>query len=142
MATEIEGRIIQELPLQTGVSKAGREWKKREWVLETFGTYPRKIKFDIFGERGDNVNIVVGNVYRIQVDIESREFNGRWYTDVHAYNVVDANVAPAQGVPQPQYGAAPAATAPAAPAPGAYVAPAAPADPFAAGSAPTDDLPF
>ena len=75
MATEIEGKIIQELPMQSGVSKAGREWKKREWVLETFGNYPRKVKFHIFGDRADQFNIVVGNNYRLQVDIESREFN-------------------------------------------------------------------
>ncbi|MBD5228046.1 MAG: DUF3127 domain-containing protein [Bacteroidales bacterium] len=139
MATEIEGKIIQELPMQSGVSKAGREWKKREWVLETFGNYPRKVKFHIFGDRADQFNIVVGNNYRLQVDIESREFNGRWYTDVSAYNVVPADAAPAPQYQQaaPQYGAAPAPAAPA-----GFGAPAPAADPFAPTGAPTDDLPF
>lgn len=82
---EIEGKIIQELPMQSGVSKAGNPWKKREWVLETFGSYPRKVKFHVFGDRGDTMNIEVGNSYTLSFDLESREFNGRWYTDVSVY---------------------------------------------------------
>lgn len=82
---EIEGKIIQELPMQSGTSKAGNPWKKREWVLETFGSYPRKVKFHVFGDRSDTINIEVGNSYTLSFDLESREFNGRWYTDVSVY---------------------------------------------------------
>lgn len=82
---EIEGKIIQELPMQSGTSKAGNPWKKREWVLETFGTYPRKVKFHVFGDRSDTIGIEVGNSYSLSFDLESREFNGRWYTDVSVY---------------------------------------------------------
>ena len=42
---EIEGKIIRDLPLQEGVSRAGNPWKKKEWVLETFGQYPRQVCF-------------------------------------------------------------------------------------------------
>lgn len=80
---ELQGKIIQELPLLEGVSKAGKPWKKKEWVLETMGAYPRKVKFDFFGDRADANPLVVGQNYIITIDIESREFNGRWYTDVH-----------------------------------------------------------
>lgn len=82
---EIEGKIIQELPMQSGTSKAGNPWKKREWVLETFGSYPRKVKFHVFGDRSDTIGIEVGNSYALSFDLESREFNGRWYTDVSVY---------------------------------------------------------
>ena len=82
---EIEGKIIQELPMQSGTSKAGNPWKKREWVLETFGSYPRKVKFHVFGDRSDTIGIEVGNSYTLSFDLESREFNGRWYTDVSVY---------------------------------------------------------
>lgn len=43
---EIEGKIIRDLPLQEGVSRAGNPWKKKEWVLETFGQYPRGFRSD------------------------------------------------------------------------------------------------
>lgn len=83
---EIEGMIIRELGLVEGVSKAGNPWKKREWVLETTGQYPRKVKFHVFGDRSDTFNLELGKSYIFSVDLESREFNDRWYTDVSAYS--------------------------------------------------------
>lgn len=103
---EIEGKIIQELPMQSGVSKAGNPWKKREWVLETFGSYPRKVKFHVFGDRADTMNIEVGNSYTLSFDLESREFNGRWYTDVSVYQARPMGAAPADpNNPYPPMGA-------------------------------------
>ncbi|MDE6097143.1 MAG: DUF3127 domain-containing protein [Muribaculaceae bacterium] len=107
---EIEGRIIQDLGIQSGTSKAGNPWKKRELVLETFGSYPRKVKFHIFGDRVDTIRLEAGKDYVLSFDLESREFNGRWYTDVNVYqarDLVPNNPAPAYGDPAAQYGAAP-----------------------------------
>lgn len=84
---DIKGKIIQVLPLQSGVSKQGNAWRKQEYVLETLDAYPSKVKFDIFGDKIDNYPMEVGNIVTIHFDIESREFNGRWYTDIHAYKV-------------------------------------------------------
>ena len=82
---DIEGVIIMDLPLQEGVSRTGNNWKKKEWVLETFSSFPRKIKFTVFGERRiAEMPLELGKSYRINVELESREFNGRWYTDVNA----------------------------------------------------------
>lgn len=137
---EIEGKIIMDLPEEGGTSKAGNVWRKKSYVLETMGQYPRKAKFDIFGDRIDNFHIEIGKTYKVQVDVESREFNGRWYTDLRAFSVQETNLAPT-GAPQTAqqpFGGAPAA-APAAPA-DPFAAPAASADPF--GSSETDDLPF
>ena len=50
---EIKGRIIHVLPLQEGVSKAGNPWKKQEYVLETEEQYPRKVCFNLFGDKVD-----------------------------------------------------------------------------------------
>ena len=50
---EVTGKIIVALPEVSGTSKAGKKKKKREYVLETQETYPRKIHFDFFGERAD-----------------------------------------------------------------------------------------
>lgn len=82
---EIEGRIIADLPLQSGTSRAGNPWKKKEWVLETFGQFPKKICFNAFGDRIDQMQLEVGKDYTVSIDIESREYNGRWYTDVRAF---------------------------------------------------------
>ena len=129
---EVSGKIIAVLPLQSGTSKAGREWKKQEYVLETHDSFPRKVKFDFFGDRVDQFPLAIGDEVTVSFDIESREFNGRWYTDV---NVLSAR--PSDGMQQ----AAPAAFGQA-PAP-AQQATAAPAmDPFAGADNSTDDLPF
>ena len=143
---ELIGKIIQILPLQEGVSKAGTPWKKQEYILETLGTqYPRKVCFNLFGDNVDKFPMQVGQDVTVSIDIESREFNGRWYTDVRAWNVL--NGVQLAGAPAPGFAAAPAQ--PAAPAPGFASAPAqpapqaAPAQPSpAAIPTPADDLPF
>ncbi len=94
---EIKGKIILALPEQSGVSKSGNSWKKREYVLETMETYPKKVHFDLFGERADQYPLNVGEVINLSFDIESREYNGRWYTGIRGWKV-DKEGAPAPGV--------------------------------------------
>lgn len=124
----ISGKVVQVLPIQTGTSKAGNPWQKQEFVLDQGGQYPRKVCISLFG---DNVAKIpqVGQDVMVSVDIDSREFNGRWYTEIKAWNIVQTGAQPAAPAPQ-QVATAPAA-APAqpqpAPAPQAGVA---------------DDLPF
>lgn len=131
---EISGKIIAKLPPQGGTSKAGRAWKKQEYVLETHDTFPRKVKFDFFGDRVDQYPLAIGDEVTISFDIESREFNERWYTDIHGWKAEKAS-APTD--------IAPGATDFGQPAPG-FGQPVAPAsDPFAPGASDSnDDLPF
>lgn len=105
---ELEGKIIRYLGEQSGTSKAGKPWKKKEWVAETFGTYPRKVKFHIFGERADNINLEVGKDYSMTIEVESREFNDRWYTDVSVLRAQELTANP-QGNAYGQPGGYPSA---------------------------------
>lgn len=157
---EVTGKIILALPEQSGVSKSGNNWHKREYVLETQENFPRKIFFSFFGDKADQYPLSVGQVIRLSFDIDSREYNGRWFTSINAWKAEDASqaapAAPAQGFPTPgapqgfpSAPAAPAATAApgyAAPAAPGYAAPAAPAAPqgfpAAPAATPNDDLPF
>ena len=85
---EIQGKIIQVLPAMEGVGKDGNPWKVQPYVLETNETYPRKVYFEVFGE--DRINkfpCEVGNEVTVSFDLESREFNGRWYTSVRAWRI-------------------------------------------------------
>lgn len=135
---ELEGKVIQDLGLVEGISKAGKPWKKREWVLETFGNWPRRVKFQFFGDRADANVLEVGKCYAVGIDIESREFNGRWYTDVSGYSTRE--------IADPAMGGAPQFSGEPAPAynPSAGGAPFQPASqPFAAPEGDqSDDLPF
>lgn len=96
---EIKGTIIVALPEVSGVSKAGNAWKKKEYVLEnTEGQFPRKVAFTCFGDNADKVNLKVGDVATIYFDIESREYNGKWYTDIRCWRA-DVEGAPAAAAP-------------------------------------------
>ena len=96
---DIRGKIIQKMDPVGGVSKAGNQWKKQEYVLETLDSYPKKVKFDFFGDRADQYPLEVGDIITLSYDIESREFNGRWYTDIRGFKAMkeDPNSVPAAG---------------------------------------------
>lgn len=120
---EIRGRIINLLPLTTGQGKNG-EWKKQDYVLETLDQYPKKVCFNLWGDKIDQYPVNIGDEVIVSFDVESREFNGRWYTDIRGWKIdrADAQGAqPAHGGYQqpaaaPQYvGAAPQPKAPAPP---------------------------
>ncbi|MGM9868819.1 MAG: DUF3127 domain-containing protein [Sodaliphilus sp.] len=146
---EITGKIIIKLPMQSGVSKNGNNWSKQEYVLETQENFPKKVHFDFFGERANQYNLEVGQMVKLSFDIESREYNERWYTSIRGWKAetLDENAAagaPAPGVvggaPMAQPVAAPAA-APVAPHPAEAASPAVPQD-FAQEPNSVDDLPF
>lgn len=83
---ELEGMIIRDLGETGGTStRTGNPWRKHEYVLETLGQFPRKVKFDVFGDRCSTLTFEMGKKYVVQVDAESREYNERWYTDLRAY---------------------------------------------------------
>ena len=83
---EIVGKIIQVLPLQSGTSsRTGNSWQVQSYVLETQEQYPRKVCFEIFGEdKIKNNPCNIDDLVTVSFDIESREFNCRWYTNIRA----------------------------------------------------------
>jgi hypothetical protein len=83
---DISGKIIQFLPAQTGQGKNG-PWKKQEFILETGDTYPKKICIAVWGDKIDLGSFKPGDTVEVSFDVESREYNGRWYTDVKAWKV-------------------------------------------------------
>jgi hypothetical protein len=83
---QLTAKLIQLLPLQTGTGKNG-EWRKQDVIVETDGQYPKKVCISIWGDKIDSSQLVVGNMIAIDFDLESREYNGRWFTDVKAWKV-------------------------------------------------------
>lgn len=106
-AIYIEGQITAILPEARGVSAKG-EWISQDFVLKTEDNYPKNICFTIFGaDKIKEANIRIGDVVSIGVNLESREFNGRWYTSIKAWSVKRkfeaqaAKQAPPAPTPQP-----------------------------------------
>ncbi len=87
---ELKGRIIAVMEAKSGVSsKTGNPWMMQEYVIEVSGQYPRHCVFSVFGEdRIKQLNIQSGEDLTIQFDIDAKEYNGRWFNDIRAYNVV------------------------------------------------------
>lgn len=86
---EITGKIITLLPLQSGMGKNG-EWRSQDFIIETEGQYPKKVCINLFNDRINKFPINVGDEVIVSFDIESREYNGRWYTTIRAWNVKNA----------------------------------------------------
>lgn len=84
---ELSGKIIAVLPLQSGTGKTGNEWKKQDYVVETHDQYPRRMCFNLWGERIDQFAIQLGEEVTVSFDIDCREYNGRWYNDIRAWKI-------------------------------------------------------
>lgn len=84
---ELQGKIIAAMPERTGTSARG-EWKAQDFVLETHDAYPRKMVFGVFGaDRLARFNIQVGQEVVVSFDIDAREYNGRWFNSIRAFDV-------------------------------------------------------
>jgi|SRR6185437_8829765 len=87
MALEITGRIVKILPAQTGAGKNGN-WVKQEFVIETSEQYPKKICCSAWGDKADALkSYTTGDVVKVSFNLESREYNERWYTDIRAWKI-------------------------------------------------------
>ena len=81
---EIAGKITKVLDHQTGEGKNGT-WKKQEYILQTEGEYSKYICFAMWNDK--ITDIKVGNNITAMIEIESREFNNKWYTNVQAWKL-------------------------------------------------------
>lgn len=150
---DLQGKIIQVLPERSGSSARG-EWKVGEFVLETIEQFPKKMVFSVWGaDRLSRFNIQQGQDVQVFFDIDAREYNGRWYNSIRAYDVRPYD--PTVGTPPAGSDQQPFPPAPASPAPAPSGAPVSPAAPTATPAAATttgditagneenaDDLPF
>ena len=111
MDLKVTGRVVEILEEQSGEGRNG-PWRKQEFILETEGDYPSKICLVQWGDDIEKFGVTEGEKLSAHIDIRSREYNGRWYTDVKAWRVereseakstgdVPAGSPPAIDVPPP-----------------------------------------
>ena len=82
---ELIGKVVQLGTLTEGNSPRG-PWKKQDLIVETIEQFPKKVCVICWNERVNEANsFFVGQTLKIQISIESREYNGKWYTDVRAF---------------------------------------------------------
>ena len=83
---DIQGKIIDILDKVKGQSSNG-DWSKQSFILETVGQYPRKVCFDLWNDKIETASINMGDMLTASIELSSREYNGKWYTDVKAWKI-------------------------------------------------------
>ncbi|MDR1406202.1 MAG: DUF3127 domain-containing protein [Prevotellaceae bacterium] len=129
MALEFSGKLIKKLPVQSGSSDRG-SWSRQEIIIEIPGQFPQNVCVSLWGDRvNEAAKYVEGDILKVSFDLQSREYNGKWYTSVRAWRL-EKEAAAVASAAKPEPADSPAAATPA-------------EDPFAAAPAQqVDDLPF
>jgi hypothetical protein len=87
MSLEVNGKVLVILPEQTGQGKNGT-WVKQDFVIETEDQFPKKACFSVWGDKVSEIrNLKIGEQVSVSFNIESREFNNKWYTDLRAWKI-------------------------------------------------------
>lgn len=81
----VKGTIIEVMPIASGISQRGNAWSKQEYVIETDERYPKKIAFTVMNDNIAAFNLSHGAKYAIELEVESHEYQGRWYTSALAW---------------------------------------------------------
>jgi hypothetical protein len=104
MSMQVKGTLLQILKLESGVSKAGKEWQKQDFVIETNEQFPKKVCFTLFGDKISLINgISEGSEIEVFFSVESRDFNGKWYHNINAWKIESGSAGNAPRNFPPEY---------------------------------------
>ena len=99
MSLEITGKLITKLPQQSGQGKNGT-WTKQDFIIEPQEQFPKKVCISIWGDKAKDLDaIAIGETLKAGINVESREFNGKWYTDVKAWRIEKQGAAQRNDMP-------------------------------------------
>ena len=83
---EVTGKLVKILDLETGVSKAGKEWKKQSILIDTGGDFNNEICVSAFGDKLEQMlKLEVGMKVSVLCNVYSREYNGRYFHNIDGY---------------------------------------------------------
>lgn len=99
MSLSVKGRITQILPIESGTSKAGKDWKKQSFVIDTGDQYNPLVCFSLFGDEKIRIlgNFGSGQEVEVSFNLSSREYNGKWYHNIDAWKIDALGAASANG---------------------------------------------
>jgi len=83
---EVKGKLVKKLELETGVSKAGKEWKKQSIVIDTGNEFNNEVCVSAFGDKLEQMNkLEIGMEVSVLCNVYSREYNGRYFHNIDGY---------------------------------------------------------
>lgn len=95
---DIAGKIIAVLPTRSGTSARGTQWSSQTAVIETHEQYPKRVAFDVLGDKITEFNLQVGEEVTVSFDINARQYQDRWFNSIKAWNITrPGQHAPMQG---------------------------------------------
>lgn len=95
---DITGKIIAVLPTKSGTSARGTQWSSQTAVIETHEQYPKRVAFDVLGDKITEFNLQVGEEVTVSFDIDARQYQDRWFNSIKAWNIIrPGQQAPMQG---------------------------------------------
>jgi hypothetical protein len=85
----IKGKLKEKLTLESGTTKAGKEWKKQNFVIDTGDQYSPDVCFTLFGDEKIAIleNFQEGQEVTVHFNVSSREFNGKYYHNIDAWKI-------------------------------------------------------
>lgn len=102
MSLTITGKLIKTLDLESGTSKAGKEWKKQSFIIDTGSQYNSEVCFSLFGE--DKIALLdglhPGTEIEVSFNLSSREYNGKYYHNIDAWRINKSAAAVVENIPQ------------------------------------------
>ena len=95
MSLAVTGKLVKALDVESGTSKAGKEWKKQSFVIDTGAQFNPEVCFSLFGEDkiGMLQGINPGEEIEVSFNLSSREYNGRYYHNIDAWRINKAATA-------------------------------------------------
>ena len=104
MSLTLKGKLIKILEPESGVSRAGNVWKKQDFVIETADQFPKVVCFTLFNDKVSMLSgLTVGEELEVSFDVESREFNSRYYHNLNAWKISKASQGATFGNTPPSY---------------------------------------
>ena len=88
MSLSINGTITKIYDVETGTSKAGKEWNKQAFKIDTKAKFNPDVVFSLFGDKLDLItNFKEGQEVEVSFNVSSREFNGKFYHNLDAWRI-------------------------------------------------------
>ena len=89
MSLSVKGQLTRKLSVESGTSKAGNEWKKQSFLIDTGNQYNPEICFQLFGE--EKIEMLnhhdEGSKVEVSFNLSSREYNGRYFHNIDAWRI-------------------------------------------------------
>lgn len=102
MSLVLKGKLTKILNPESGVSKAGNSWKKQDFVIETSEQFPKNVCFTLFNDKASMLSgFNQGDEVEVSFDVESREFNGKYYHNLNAWKISKVSQSSGEYIPPP-----------------------------------------